>query len=483
MNIFKKRFLALFVLIAFAFVCIGCGGNEIDEEFELITEQQLRDYDGKIEIDFRVPSGIIATALKGIIADFNKLWDGKIEVELLIEASGYDGVRSTTNLDLNSKSAPTVVLGYPDHFAEYYSGDYILNLEPYIKEEGDSFNLSDFIPSYLEENRIADNSNDLYGLPFNKSTEVMTYNKTVFDAMGYDVPTTWQGVVTLSEQIIKDVKDGKLDNISGITFSKGEKKPSELLASGQFYPVAYDSTENAFITMCRQWNAEYTGKDDIEHGYVLFNNENCKAGLEYFQNLAKNKIYSVAETFDANYASDAFQLMKCLMTIGSSAGVSYNTNTKFRVGIAKAPYNADNEEGKYVIQQGTNICILNQSTNYQRGAAWQLLKYLTSTEVNAKFCVEADGYVPVRSSGYEATEYVEFLNNPPLDKINYSASAKIAISYSDEGYKFFFDPAFVGSSDVREAVGILMSKVIVSGENIKTAIEDVIDELGPSYQR
>ena len=481
MKSMQKKLIALLAVVVLMVTLIGCGGNEIDSEFQIVTEQDILNHDGVIEIDFRVPSGIISAALEKIIPEFEAKWNGKIDVELLIEASGYDGVRTTTVLDLNSKTAPTIVLGYPDHFAEYYSGDHMLNLQPYIDAEGKEFALEDFVQSYLEENRIADNSTDLYGLPLNKSTEVLTYNKTVFEKMNYQVPTTWQEMETLSRTIVADVAAGKLDTV--VEFAAGEKKPSELLKTGQFYPFAYDSTSNAFITMCRQWNAAYTEKDDIEHGYAMFNNANCKAGLKYFQDLAKEGLYAVAETFDASYASDAFKLLKCVMTVGSSAGIGYNTNTKFEVGIAKAPYNANNPDSKYVIQQGTNMGILNQNTNLQRGAAWQLLKYLTSTEVAAQFSVETGGYVPVRQSAYDTSKYQEFLNYPSIDDISYSQSAKVALSYLDEGYKFFFDPAFVGSAEVRDNVGTLFSNVIVSKKDIDTAIKDTLSKLGKAYQR
>ena len=71
--------------------------------------------------------------------------------------------------------------------------------------EDDDFVLSDFLESYLNENRIADEGDDLYGLPFNKSTEVMIYNKTFFEHMNYTVPTTWDEVETLSKKILVDV--------------------------------------------------------------------------------------------------------------------------------------------------------------------------------------------------------------------------------------------------------------------------------------
>ncbi len=484
MRSIQKKFIALFVAIIALFVFVGCNQNEIDSEFEIFTAEDIKAYDGVIEIDLRTPSGIISKALEKMKPDFEAQWEGKIKLNIVTEQS-YDTVRSTTILDLNSKTAPTLVIGYPDHFAEYYSGGHMVNLQTYIDAEGEDFNLSDFVESYLTENRIADDSDDLYGLPLNKSTEVLVYNKTVFDELGYELPETWAELEALAQTMIADVRAGKLDNLQGITFATGEKKPSELLSSGQFIPFAYDSTSNAFITMTRQWDAAYTERVDIEHGYALFNNDECKAGLEYFQNLAKNGIYGVAETFGESYASNAFKALKCLMTIGSSAGVGYNVPDadKFEIGIAKVPYNGNNADAKYVIQQGTNICILNQNTNAQRGAAWQVIKWLTSTDGTSEFAIETGSYLPVRKSAYETEAYSEYLTNPPLEKIYNSQSASVALTYLESGYTFFVDDPFVGSSEVRDAVGTLFSNIIVNKKDIATSIQNTLNELGPSYQK
>lgn len=480
MKTITTKLMCLLAVIMFALVCVGCGGKEIDKDIVVLGEEDILAYDGVIEFDFRVPSGIIATALETIIANFEAEWDGKIDVELVIETDGYDGVRKTTILDLNSQVGPTMVLGYPDHFAEYFSGEYMVNLSDYIRAEED-FQIEDFVQSYLDENRISDETDDLYGLPLNKSTEILIYNKTIFDAMGYTVPATWGDLETLSAQILKDVADKKLDSI--ITLAEGEKVPSEFLAAGQFIPFAYDSTSNAFITMTRQFQGAYTERENIEQGYALFDNEQVKAGLEYFKGLASKGYYAVAENFGESYASNAFKALKCLMTVGSSAGISYNVpeGNKFEIAVAPIPYYTS--DAKYVIQQGTNIAILNQSTNIQRAAAWQLCKYLTSPAITAEFCMSTGSYLPVRQSAYQLPEYQDYLQNPPVGKENSVKSAQCGLAYLENGYTFFVDEPFVGSSEIRDEVGSLFTNVVVNEEDVAAAIKETLSILGPAYRK
>lgn len=441
-------------------------------------------------VKFRVPSGVISNALQQILPEFEALHEGEIKVELEPVSGGYDGLLTKNIYDLNNKTCPTMTIGYPDHFAVYLSGNGLENLTPYM--ERDNFDLSDFVKAYLPENQLGDDGEGAYyGLPLNKSTEVMIYNKTVFDIMGYKVPTIWAEVETLGEQILKDCAEKKLDNLEyndEPVLGKDDKKPSEYLSKGAFYPIAYDSTDNAFITILRQWDAKYTEKVSVSKGYAVFNEEenvnDTVEGLKYFQDLAKRKIFSVAESFDESYASNAFKNLQCLITIGSSAGVGYNvpSGDKFEIGIEPVPYR--DEDHKYVISQGTNVCILSQgATQEEKEAAWKLIKFLTSVESTVKFCMSAGGYLPIRESAYEDETYKKYLQNP-LYK-THADSAKAAKKYRGEelGYSMFVDPAFKGSSTIRTSVGSAFSRIIVQKEDIRTVLNETIKNLGPAYQR
>ncbi|MDD5183131.1 MAG: extracellular solute-binding protein [Bacilli bacterium] len=485
-----KKFFIVLIMVFGLFALVGCGGNESDSVFVDLTEEVKGSTD-EVNIKFRVPSGVISAALPGLIADFNQVYP-QIKVELDAVTGGYGEVRKTTILDIQSDKAPTLVLGYPDHFAEYFSAQTIIKLQEYIAGPNgyNAEELADFVPSYLDEGKNFDleNPNDIYSLPFNKSTEVLIYNKTMFDAMkeidsAIVVPKTWEELKTVSEKINTLVENGDLDDV--ITIAEGEKKPSEFYTEGTFYPFAYDSTDNAFITMTRQRNGGYTEKVSNDKGYIVFNSPENLAGLNYFKAENEARRFAVAETFNESYASDAFIALKTFMTVGSSAGIGYNIPeaNKFEIAVSEVPYLEANSDNKYVIQQGTNVAILAQSTNKQRAAAWLLLKFLLQPEYTAKFAMATGGYLPVRLSAYETTEYSEYLVNPPIGKEGFSMAANVALGYLDGGYKFFVDPAFVGSSGVRDEVGAIFTAVIVNGKDPQERIEKAYQTLGKAYQK
>lgn len=485
-----KKFFIVLIMVFGLFALVGCGGNESDSVFVDLTEEVKGSTD-EVNIKFRVPSGVISAALPGLIADFNQVYP-QIKVELDAVTGGYGEVRKTTILDIQSDKAPTLVLGYPDHFAEYFSAQTIIKLQEYITGPNgyNAEELADFVESYFDEGKNFDleNPNDIYSLPFNKSTEVLIYNKTMFDAMkeidsAIVVPKTWEELKTVSEKINTLVENGDLDDV--ITIAEGEKKPSEFYTEGTFYPFAYDSTDNAFITMTRQRNGGYTEKVSNDKGYIVFNSPENLAGLNYFKAENEARRFAVAETFNESYASDAFIALKTFMTVGSSAGIGYNIPeaNKFEIAVSEVPYLEANSDNKYVIQQGTNVAILAQSTNKQRAAAWLLLKFLLQPEYTAKFAMATGGYLPVRLSAYETTEYSEYLVKPPIGKEGFSMAANVALGYLDGGYKFFVDPAFVGSSGVRDEVGAIFTAVIVNGKDPQERIEKAYQTLGKAYQK
>lgn len=102
-----KKFFIVLIMLFGLFALVGCGGNVIDKEFADLTEE-VKTSSEEIKIKFRVPSGVISTALPNLIADFNVVYPN-IKVELDAVTGGYTMVRQTTILDIQSTKAPTLV--------------------------------------------------------------------------------------------------------------------------------------------------------------------------------------------------------------------------------------------------------------------------------------------------------------------------------------------------------------------------------------
>jgi len=503
-----KKTLFLVLLLIGSFFLVSCTNVQRDQGYTVLDVEDI--IDKNIVISIKVRSGVVKTAVDDLVPKFytyleNKYGKKFITVEVKSVTGSYDDLRSTTVYDINAKNKeniPDIIMGYPDHFAEYYSGGNLVNLQGFIEDKKVGFTkeeLADFIQSYLPENRgfdVDENglpTDDLYGLPFNKSTEVLVYNKTAMQALFGDnylnkIPTTWAEVEQVGKEILELVKQGKLDNVFEESVDdKGNVtylKVSKYLDNKTFYPISYDSSDNGFITLIRQFGAEYTRRNNIFEGYVAFDNKQAKDAMKYFQKLRQDGIFGTAAVLGQDYNSNAMKLIQVLMSIGSSAGVGYNTADKYQYELGVAPIPYYDENYKYVIQQGTNIAMLNWNTDEEKLAAWLFMKFLMEPEITAEFAMATGGYLPVRTSAYNSPAYKEYLTNPTLDKKPHSQAANVALhSYIEKNYIFFVDPAFVGSSAIRKEAGKVFDSIIVNLEDVETRFKQAYNSLAPYVQK
>ena len=436
----------------------GCNSTKAAPEFEM--PEGGFDTSKTVEITFYHQMG---AALQGIldqaIADFNKIYPN---IKITHKTQGdYDGVRDQVKTEITVGDQPNIAYCYPDHVALYNMAGAVQTLDVLIDDPTYGFTAeqkADFIPAYYNEG-LAFGDGKMYTLPISKSTEVLYYNKTFFEANGLTVPTTWEEM----EAVCKKIK---------------EIEPSCI-------PLGYDSESNWFITMCEQYGSDYTSVDGDK---FLFDNETNRGFVKMFRTWFQNK-WVTTEKLSSGYTSALFtgesdSGTRCYMCIGSTGGATYQqpnqTNGKFEfeVGIATIPQ--VNPEQPKVISQGPSICIFKNADPQEVLASWLFVKFLT-TDVTFQASVSMNnGYAPVIKSVAQHPVYAEFLSKAETDgTANIQAYAvKVAL---DQANAYYVSPAFNGSSAARDQVGLLMQKCLSSEAAdvdafIKKAFADAVAE-------
>lgn len=449
-----KKLFVLILSISLVLTLSGCynqGGNDNDEVI-VLTELP----DEEINITFWHIYGQGKSALLDeLISEFELLYPN-ITVESISQGS-YSDLKSKTIKSISSGTTPDLLVGYPDHFAEYLNGNAVIPLDDFVASVDWGINLDDYIDSYVAENQqYADGL--MYSMPYSKSTEMLVYNKTVFDSFDIELPTdravTWEELEVYADTIVGDGND-----------------QCE-------YLINYDSSANLFINASRQWDGQYTNLA----GEVLIEDTNTVAMLNYMASLFEDNTLSLPLAWDADYGSANFLKGDVCMTVGSTAGISYNIPLpgnegkfdQFEIGIVPVPQKDGGVES--VMQQGPNIAVMRDTSDAERLASWLLIKHLTSAEATVAWSMDT-GYLPVRYSGYNSTEYQTFLNNPDPDDIYESMTANAAYAQVDF---FKFDPAFanrVTSSDVRDEAGLALESIFAKTRTVAKAIENMIEQL------
>lgn len=447
-----------------------------------------------IEINLWHSNGsTIEGALKTYANNFKLLYPN-ITVNIVKNGNNYDELRQNTVAAIKGGTLPNIVQGYPDHVAEYIQTNAVISVNPYIDHPIWGFNpetandkFEDILWKYRNENSQYTTDGEFYSLPFNKSTEVMIYNSDVVNALIAagkltEFPKTWQDLFAVSNEF-NAVANAYIDQYgTALNLTLAERN----LAKQQFVPYSYDSEENAFITLIRQWGGIYTGLDSERKGVALYDSPEARAMLNYF-NTHRDKL-TLPANWGSDYASDIFKKGQTFMTIGSTGGAYYNTPAMvngqylFNFDVAPIPYNKDLPQFATAIQQGTNMSLVATGTDQQKLASWLFLKYLNSNEVQLDFALRT-GYQPTRSSVYITPQYQLLMSGiaqdgtTPLqgEDLMRAKAAKAAAAQSEI---LFFDPAFVGSSAIREGVGITFKRIIIPtvGDTVENALQYAIAE-------
>ena len=136
------------------------------------------------------------TTLTELADQFNAENEYGITVTLVNQGS-YDDLSTKLTANAAAGTLPDMAQTYNSWLMPYL--DMVVPLDDFIASDFDNYD--DILQSYRDENTIFGFTS---GLPFNKSTYVYFYNKTMFDELGLEAPTTWEDLVTIGETFMNE---------------------------------------------------------------------------------------------------------------------------------------------------------------------------------------------------------------------------------------------------------------------------------------
>ncbi len=369
-------------------------------------------------------SGGNGDAVDYLVEKFNNENMYGITVEATYQG-GYTDLHQKLVGALTADEYPHMAQAYGNNIMVYVDSDAIVELNDYIFDHVwgiDDF--EDIVEGYRIENSAYPNGM-FNSLPFNKSTEVLYYNKTFFMENNLDVPTNWEELEAVS---------------MAATAITGQ--PS----------FGYDSLSNLFITWTQQNGGLYTTSDGTAH----FNNTKAVEAVNFFVKGTDAGYFRTAG--EDRYLSGPFNNQDVMMFIGSTSGSKFVGADTFEWDAAQVPFG----EVKKVIQQGSNMFMM-KSTEEEQIATFIFMNFLLETENTAEWAMRS-GYLPVRLSARELPAYMDYVAtgvNPTKD---------VGTSYDPSWY--IFDPIFKESYDMRMAVQTAVEEAVLHVKTTIQAIED-----------
>jgi sn-glycerol 3-phosphate transport system substrate-binding protein len=299
-----------------------------------------------------------------------------------IYAGNYDDARIKALAALKAgQSAPLSVLFSIDIY-ELLEQDAIVAWDDLTTTADDKAWLKAFYPALMANGTY---KGKVYGIPFQRSTIVLYWNKDAFKEAGLDPekpPANWNEMSQMAAKLVK--KDA-----SGNVSRWGVMVPSTGYAYWMFQAFA---RQNGHDLMNREGNAtNYAHADVID-------------ALQYWRDLgAKHKVMPEG-TVEWGTLRQAFTEGKTAMmwhTTGNLTAVK--DSAKFPFGVAMLP--ASKQRGSPT--GGGNFYIFKKTTPEERKAALAFVKWMTAPERAADWSI-ATGYVATRPDAYATPKLKEY---------------------------------------------------------------------------
>lgn len=215
MKFILKRFFFLTLMLLTAVILTSCGDSEsVGPNIDFGDEGDLvRDEEGNIVYSnvklkvWSVTTGDDAAVQDQIVSEFNKLYKGMIEVEV-VHHSRYDMEQLLGNaMNFDKESAPDMLFTHGMRATEYASNNWLYSLDKIFEKAGTPFDKTDYAESLIQSVTI---NNEAYGVPIDCHSVMMEVRKDILDKNNLQIPTNYQELVEVCEAAIEKARNGQL---------------------------------------------------------------------------------------------------------------------------------------------------------------------------------------------------------------------------------------------------------------------------------
>ncbi len=261
--------------------------------------------------------------------------------------------------------------------------------------------LDGFYPAFMENSRTGGKT---WGVPFQRSTIVMYWNKELFKEAGLDpdkAPQNWDELVSYAKKLTKT-------DASGNVSTWGVKIPSSGFPYWLFQGL---TTPNDTILMNEAGTETY------------FDKPGSIEALQYWVDLsAKHKVMPGGVIEWGTTPKDFFERKAAIVWTTTGNLTNIRTNAQFPFGVAMLP--AKKRRGSPT--GGGNFYVFDKTSPEERQAAMKFIRWATQPQRAAQWSI-ATGYVAVTPAAWETDEMKKYVQEVPQatvarDQLQYSVA-------------------------------------------------------------
>lgn len=328
------------------------------------------------EVSFFYPvavGGPITKLIDSFAADFEKE-NPNIKVRPIYAGTYQETIVKALTAHKSGTPPVTSVLLSTDMFT-LIDEDAIVPFDEFISTDADREWLKSFFPAFMENSQTGGKT---WGIPFQRSTVVLYWNKEMFREAGLDpekAPQNWAEQVEFAQKLTKR-------DASGAVTQWGMQIPSSGFPYWLFQGL---STQAGAILANSAGN-----RTDFTNPAVL-------EALQYWIDLAqKHRVHPTGIVEWGTTPRDFFERKVAMMWTTTGNLTNVRSNARFPFGVAMLP--AGKRRGSPT--GGGNFYISKKAARAQQEAAFRFIRWITTPERAAQWGIDT-GYVAVSPAAYE----------------------------------------------------------------------------------
>jgi sn-glycerol 3-phosphate transport system substrate-binding protein len=358
--------------------------------------------EAETEISFFYPvavGGPITKIIDGFAADFEKQ-NPRIKVKPIYAGTYQESLAKALTAHKSGTAPVTSVLLSTDMFS-LIDEDAVVPFDDFATSEADRKWLGSFFPAFMYNSQTGGKT---WGIPFQRSTIVLYWNKEAFREAGLDserAPANWAEQASFAEKLTK--RDG-----SGNVTEWGLQIPSSGFPYWLFQGLAIQNGEEL---MNRAGDQTFFAKPAVVEA------------LQYWVDLARKHKAMAPGTIEwGTTPKDFFERKIAMMWTTTGNLTNVRANAKFPFGVAMLP--AGNRRGSPT--GGGNFYIFKKRERAQQEAAFEFIKWITSPERAAQWGIDT-GYVAVRPDAWDTAAMKSYVAGFPAaavarDQLQYAVA-------------------------------------------------------------
>lgn len=341
-----------------------------------------------VEVSFFYPvavGGPITKIIDSYAADFEKENPG-IKLKPIYSGSYQESIAKALT-SMKSGDPPVMSILLSTDMYTLVDEDAIVPFDDLLKTPEDRAWLKGFYPSFMENSQTGGKT---WGIPFQRSTIVLYWNKEMFKDAGLDPnhpPGNWKEQLDYAQKLTKRDASGKVTQW-------GLQIPSSGFPYWLFQALAI---QNGVNLMNAAGTETYYDRPEVVEA------------LGYWVDLArKHRVHPEGIVEWGTTPRDFFERKMAMMWTTTGNLTNVKNNAKFDFGVAMLP--AGKRRGSPT--GGGNFYLFKKSTPAQRDAAMKFIKWVTQPARAAQWGIDT-GYVAVSPAAFETPVMKKYVADFP----------------------------------------------------------------------